>query len=1008
MADTRGVFGLSRAYQRIAKGSWVDPQTVFSAVTKSLGPSPNTAYTCGGAGRESVVDKTTLSDGTTTRIPACNLTVSRQYSAAVGSMNFGYVNAGWSPAISTLERINYSSDTTSAVPGANGIVNRYAAAAAGNTIDGYWAGGSVPGLSSIINRLSYASETYYTTPGTFLPQGKYHLKGAGTEENGFFMGGSTNGVTVLTEVDKLNYAAGTSFRIPGADLPQATAGWAAAAVAAPRSVPSGGIYFAGGRLQSAGAKISTVCKMSYSSETTSLIGTPLSSVRYIFDGTNNSSHGYFSGGTGTTGSFPTDAVSTIDKWDFSNDTTSNLPSSGNLTAGDSSGCYAHSMLGAKEAEKPNFTPQGILSTECFGTRQNTKGTFGSIHGYVYNAYSYPAGHTTICSRVEYETDVVARVPSADFTLSTPAANGKTPFSSPTGFGYFVGGIGPISDIIKLNYATETTTNTPSKMAQPQSVGGGAASDKAGYMLGGSKPGAYTGDCIKIDLASDTSELISSPLSINAGFKGASSTPEAAYARGGVSPGPTYYSRTDKFTFATESPAAVPGANMNIPRSSFGVNGDTKQGYFTAGEQSGAGNNRSDTEKITYASETNQLSTTANRTLTKSAYADGTGNQTQGYMFGGNIAPSLTNYSTVDKLSFASDTFIRNNTDLIQTHYYTAATSALEQNRTVNPPHFRTTPLATTLNQSLSTSGIPNFGYFAGGSGPGSTSPLSSIGKYDFVTDTRLPFTGQLSIARYIGASGSSSTAGYVAMGLSYVAPTYTRHSRIDKLTFATETVGQVTANTVASLQNSCGASSSLAAYFSGGAPGPVSTTQKMPFSDETTVAVPGAALSVARDSPRAAAGSSAMYMCGGTPSVTTVDKLIFSTDTTNVTPSAALNGSRYVGAMVGNATHGYYGGGLRYTGSYIGLSDINKINYSTDTTQLIGASLSRSNWNVGATGNATKGYFAGGVPGPVSTVDKLDYVTETTTLAQPLSGTRYGVIGVSGRCNAAAYTSNVL
>jgi len=139
-----------------------------------------------------------------------------------------------------------------------------------------------------------------------------------------------------------------------------------------------------------------------------------------------------------------------------------------------------------------------------------------------------------------------------------------------------------------------------------------------------------------------------------------------------------------------------------------------------------------------------------------------------------------------------------------------------------------------------------------------------------------------------------------------------------------------------------------------------------------------------------------------------MDKLIFSTDTTSVTPSAALNGTRYAGSMAGNAAQGYYGGGLRYTGSYVGLSDINKINYSTDTTQLIGASLSRSSWNIGATGNATKAYFAGGVPGPLSTVDKLDYVTETTTLVEPLSGTRYSIIGVSGRVNAGAYTSNIL
>ena len=66
------------------------------------------------------------------------------------------------------------------------------------------------------------------------------------------------------------------------------------------------------------------------------------------------------------------------------------------------------------------------------------------------------------------------------------------------------------------------------------------------------------------------------------------------------------------------------------------------------------------------------------------------------------------------------------------------------------------------------------------------------------------------------------------------------------------------------------------------------------------------------------------------------------------------------------------------------VSTMDKLTYSSDTTAAVpGAVLSVPKRSMGATGNSTAGYFAGGLansisPGQISTVDKLTYASDTT------------------------------
>ena len=72
-------------------------------------------------------------------------------------------------------------------------------------------------------------------------------------------------------------------------------------------------------------------------------------------------------------------------------------------------------------------------------------------------------------------------------------------------------------------------------------------------------------------------------------------------------------------------------------------------------------------------------------------------------------------------------------------------------------------------------------------------------------------------------------------------------------------------------------------------------------------------------------------------------------------------------AATGNSSFGYFGGGA-------GVSTVDRIDYSNDTeTASPKGPLSIIKYLSAATGNASFGYFGGGGPGPLSTVDRIDY-----------------------------------
>jgi hypothetical protein len=115
-------------------------------------------------------------------------------------------------------------------------------------------------------------------------------------------------------------------------------------------------------------------------------------------------------------------------------------------------------------------------------------------------------------------------------------------------------------------------------------------------------------------------------------------------------------------------------------------------------------------------------------------------------------------------------------------------------------------------------------------------------------------------------------------------------------------------------------------------------------------------------------------------------QLLTDTQVTNTTWSSAQ-------------THGWFGGGIPGP-----VSTVNRINFSNDTgIANIRGSLSLSRGYLAATGNSNYGWFGGGVLVPatkVSTVDRIDFSNDSTTASfrGPLSSARYA-LAATGNSN---------
>ena len=220
-------------------------------------------------------------------------------------------------------------------------------------------------------------------------------------------------------------------------------------------------------------------------------------------------------------------------------------------------------------------------------------------------------------------------------------------------------------------------------------------------------------------------------------------------------------------------------------------------------------------------------------------------------------------------------------------------------------------------------------------------------------------------------------------------------SRVDRITFATDTATATTRGPLSTTRKSLTATGMYSdGWFGGGQDGggyagnARSTVDRITYATDTATAVARGPLSLARYYLAAAGNTTAGWFGGGIDSPTyfsTVDRITFATDTATASGRGPLSLARNSLAAAGNTTDGWFGGGPPPSPGTAYSSLVDRITYATDTaTASVRGPLSLGRSGLGATGNSQYGWFAGGFDANYpfayrSTVDRITYANDTAT-----------------------------
>ena len=562
-------------------------------------------------------------------------------------------------------------------------------------------------------------------------------------------------------------------------------------------------------------------------------------------------------------------------------------------------------------------PGGVTST------RNKLGSFSSSeYGYFCGGNSAPTTELNWVSRIDFSNEV----PSSPFTLITSVTEVEG-LSSPN-YGYLGGGYTVVltGTISRTDLTTETNSNPGLTLTQGRGQITTVSSSDHGYFCGGYSPS--TSSIIdRIDLSSET--VVGPPVhgaTVQARKDCAGVfTSNYGYICGGPTDSPPIL--IDRLDFSSDT-VSQPGVDLNQKRDTArGVN-SLDYGYFSGGYGGGSRVNtidRIDFSTETTSAATNNLSqvntnfaavsggTKINAKGFKKHITDISGNpisKSYGYFAGGKHH-ALPPTNDIDRIDFSTETVVGpsvHGANLTQARLNLAAISN------------------------------SNYGYFAGGSNPGTTF-IATIDRIDFSNETTSAPGNDLTEARYSLAAVSSSNYGYFGGGTT--GPPNTIVATIDRIDFSNETTSAAGNDLTEARDTAMGVSASNYGYFAGGwGPPSLDTLNRIDFSTETAVGPPvhGANLTEARWNLSAVYNPNYAYFAGGSImgpyGVCTIDRLDFSNETLAVPSASAPNQLTQFKSKMGavfNSNYGYFGGGIMPVGSPTIVSTIDRLDFSTET-----------------------------------------------------------------------------
>ena len=610
---------------------------------------------------------------------------------------------------------------------------------------------------------------------------------------------------------------------------------------------------------------------------------------------------------------------------------------------------------------------------------NTKSYAGNVPTPVGTNYGYmggggPGTSGSFVDRIDYDND------TALASVKGPL-NAAVSHSASTGnisYGYWCGGQAPgtSSAVDRVDYSNDTPTATAKgPLSVVRKWAGATGSSSYGY-IGGGNTGSDVSSVDRIDYSSDTSTAApKGPLTV--ARRWASATGNTSYgwfAGGEPAPAPAFeYSIVDRIDYSNDTATASPKGNLDRVAYGTGATGNADYGYIGGGNDN---TEKSFVSRIDYSNDTSTAVAKGPLTSAKK-YPAGTGSTTHGYFAGGKGVPAR---STIDRVDYSNDTPTA------------TAKGPLSDARTnLSGASPRANALATTSGMQtryLSSSLGTDYGYWAGGSAPGVGGPYSTTNRIDYSSDTTdMTTKGPLTSARS-SASGTGDTSYGYAVGGGWPIG-----SLVDRLDYSSDTTTMASKGPLETNTGGMGpVTNNTYGYFaSGRAPsegaGWTTEIQRIEYANDTSASVVkgniawpagGQGIGGVGNMDYGYFGGGRIYPAPGYASITFVGRIDYSNDTQTAPAKGPLSQTRGFLGATGNASYGYFGGGQDQSGdSY--LSTIDRVDYSNDTaTAVAKGPLVDGKHYINATGNTSYGYWAGGY-GNTSKSQRLDYSNDTAT-----------------------------
>ena len=257
-------------------------------------------------------------------------------------------------------------------------------------------------------------------------------------------------------------------------------------------------------------------------------------------------------------------------------------------------------------------------------------------------------------RITFETDTATPTARGPLSGSLSALGATGTFT----YGWYAGGSSASSTVNRITFASDTNT---ASVRGPLSLGrryvAATGTDTYGWFGGGGTATVEESSTVqRITYTTDTDTAsVRGPLSYSSRNSGATGTSEYGWFAGGFAPGPArQVSSVSRITYVSDTNTASNRGSLSVDkRGMWAVTDSTTYGWFGGGYVPPY-NPSSGVERITYATDTATLSVRGPLTQARQLLA-AAGNFTNGWFGGGYLNGGLGSSSTVDRITYATDT-----------------------------------------------------------------------------------------------------------------------------------------------------------------------------------------------------------------------------------------------------------------------------------------------------------------------------------------------------------------